>query len=421
MVRTRLLFVDHATTVGGGERSMMELAGTFDRKRYEISFAVPGPGPLARALAERGERIYYYRADASLLTFHREDISPLSVSWWRQVFRAFGTARSLRRVIDAASPHLIHTHSQKAHVFAALAAVASDVPLVWHMRDVLPGRFARGIMDLLAAISAERVVAISRTVAGQFRRARRRVAVVYNAVARPPAYPRRDGDRWREEWAIPADARIVGCVGQLAPWKGQHVFLDAAARLAADFPDVYFVVIGSPLYGAHSYRAELLDRVRRAGLGARVRFPGQLDGAARAMEAFDVLVHTPVKAEPFGRVVVEAMARGVPVVAARAGGVAEIMEDGREGFLTDVGSAGEVAAALAHTLDDASLAASMGALGRETYERRFTLERLGRDIRELYYDVLASTKGGLLPTADPAEGLTADATEERIRTAAPVA
>jgi glycosyltransferase involved in cell wall biosynthesis len=420
MVRTRLLFVDHATTVGGGERSMIELAATFDRKRYEISFAVPGPGPLARALAERRESVYYYRADASLLNFHREDISPLSGKWWRQVFRVFGTARSLRRVIDAAAPHLIHTHSQKAHVFAALAAIASDIPLVWHMRDVLSGRVARGIMDLFAAASTERVVAISQAVAAQFRRARPRVAVLYNAVSPPREYPPRRGERFRSEWGFPSSARIVGSVGQIAPWKGQHIFLGAAARLAADFPDAYFAVIGGPLYGAHSYRAELVEQARRAGLGSRVRFVGQLDDAASAMETFDVLVHTPVEAEPFGRVIVEAMARGVPVVASRAGGITEIMEDGREGFLTEVGAADEVAAALAFLLDDPLTAAALGAQGRETYERRFSLDRFGREIRELYYNVLGSANGGTAPL-DLIEEEAARAEVEHVRPHAPVA
>jgi glycosyltransferase involved in cell wall biosynthesis len=102
------------------------------------------------------------------------------------------------------------------------------------------------------------------------------------------------------------------------------------------------------------------------------------------MNAFDVLVHVPVEPEPFGRVVAEAMARAVPVVASRSGGIEEIMEDGREGFFVDAADAGSVAAALAFLLDDPPLAAEMGVRGCETYWARFTVERLRREVERLY-------------------------------------
>lgn len=388
MRRTRLLFVDHASTVGGGERSMLELARALDRQRFHVAFAVPGPGPLARGLAGAGESLYFYKADPLLLDFHREAILPFSLGWWRQVAKVFAAARNLRGVIAAEHPDLIHTHSQKAHVFATLAAWGKGVPVIWHMRDVLLGRFARGIMDLLAAVAVRRVIAISQTVASQFKLARRKVAVVYNAVAEPRPLDREAAVRIRSGWAVPRDGRVVGCVGQMAPWKGQHIFVQAGTALAPAFPDLYFVVVGSTLYGANEYGARLVRAVRRAGLAARFRFVGQQEDAGRAIGAFHVLVHTPVEPEPFGRVVVEAMARRVPVVASRSGGIPEIIEDGREGFLVEVGNPGAVAAATAFLLDDPQLAAEMGAQGRATYERRFTVERLCREVNLIYREVL---------------------------------
>ncbi|MEE9457972.1 MAG: glycosyltransferase family 4 protein [bacterium] len=388
MAKTRLLFVNHATTIGGGERSMLELARALGHTRYDITFALSGPGPLAKALAKAGERVYFYRAEPSLLNFHREAISPLSVAWWRHVGKVFRAARSLRSVIAAERSELIHTHSQKAHVFATLAVVGMDVPLIWHMRDVLVGRFARGIIDVLAAARAARVIAISNAVVEQFKLARGKATVVYNAVAPPEPLGPEFVARTKSAWGVPRDARVLGCVGQIAPWKGQHVFVEAAAALAPAFRDLYFVVIGSPLYGARAYYAELIRKVRRAGLAPRFRFLGQREDAARTIGAFDVLVHTPVKTEPFGRVIVEAMARGVPVVASRSGGAPEIMEDGREGFLVEVGHAGATAAATAFLLDDPLLAAEVGARGCETYKRRFTVERLCQEVELIYYDVL---------------------------------
>jgi glycosyltransferase involved in cell wall biosynthesis len=191
---------------------------------------------------------------------------------------------------------------------------------------------------------------------------------------------------------------VVGCVGQIAPWKGQHVFIDAAAALAPAFPVLYFVIVGGPLYGACEYRAELQRRVKAAGLAPRFRFLGHQPNAPQCIGAFDLLVHSPVEAEPFGRVIGEAMARGVPVVAARTGGIAEIMEDGREGFLVEAGRPGAVAAAAAFLLDDPPLRAEMGANGQASYLRRFTVRRLCREVMSLYANVLG---GGAPDEGDP--------------------
>ena len=404
MERTKVLFVTHATAVGGGERSMLELAAALGREGYGVAFALPAAGPLADTLAENGEEFYYYRADRSVLDFRRGAASPFSLRWWRQAAKACGVARGLRRVIAAAQPDVIHTHSQKAHVFASLAAAGTGIPVIWHMRDILAGPFASTVMDVLAAVRAARVVAISDAVASRFRWARRKTAVIYNAVAAPAPFTRNAAARLKSSWGVPADSPVAGCVGQIAPWKGQHVFVAAAAALAPAFPDLYFVVVGGPLYGAHEYRAELLRCVKRAGLAPRFRFLGQRSDAPRYIGAFDVLVHLPVEAEPFGRVVVEAMARRVPVVAARTGGITEIMEDGREGFLVEAGNVGAAAAAAAFLLDDPELRAGMGAHGRASYLRRFTVRRLCRDVMRIYAEALGRDAPSQVRTAGGAGG-----------------
>jgi glycosyltransferase involved in cell wall biosynthesis len=385
---TRVLFVTHATTIGGGERSMLELAAALGREGCDVMFALPGAGPLAEILAQDGEEFIYYRANSSVLEFHRGAISPFSLRWWNQVAKACGAARNLRRVVLAVRPYVIHTHSQKAHVFASLAAAGTGIPVIWHMRDILTDPFARTVMDVLATIRAARVVAISEAVASRFIWARRKTSVIYNAVTAPTSFSRDAIARLKSLWGVPPDSQVVGCVGQIAFWKGHHVFIDAAAALAPSYPNLYFVVVGGPLYGAHEYQAELLRRVKRAGLAPRFRFLGQRADAPQCICAFDVLVHTPVKEEPFGRVVVEAMARRVPVVAARTGGIPEIMEDGREGFLVEPGNAGGVAAATAFLVDDPELRAEMGAHGRVSYLQRFNVNRLGRDVMRLYAMVL---------------------------------
>ncbi len=349
-------------------------------------------------MAREGERFYFYRADRRLLTFRREDVTAVRLACLSQLGRVAAAARGVRRIVAAERPAVIHSNSQKAHVFASLAAIATGTPVVWHMRDILPSGFARRLMDGLAAAAANRVIAISDAVGRQFTAARAKVAVVYNAVAPPEALSAEGVARVKRSWGIPRGARVVGCVGQLAPWKGQDVFVRAAARLAETSADIYFVIIGGPLYGAAAFAARLRREVKRAGLAPRFRFLGHRADGPRDIAALDVLVHMPLEPEPFGRVIVEAMARQVPVVAAATGGVPEIIADGAEGILVDAGDATAAAAAAARLLSDRRLAAAMGAHGRETYERRFTLERLSREVRLVYREVSRRVNGtGVIP------------------------
>jgi len=387
MAKTRVLYVDHATAVGGGERSLLELTAALDRDRYETVFALAGPGPFADILAARGEQVSFYNASRALLTLTRGCVAPWSAAAWRRAGDLATTVRNLRRLVAAAAPDIIHTNSQKAHVCGALASVGTSTPFLVHMRDILTPRFARGVVDLLAATRATRVLAISQAVARRFAWARRKVTVVYNAVAEPEATSPAAVRLLRAAWELPAGVRVAGCVGQVAPWKGQHIFVEMARRLAPDVPNLYFVIVGGPIYGATAYYDTLRARVVAAGLEDRFRWVGQHPDAAPLIAALDALVHVPVEEEPFGRVVVEAMARGVPVVAAATGALPELVTAGEEGLLCRPDDADDAAASLHTLLTDRAVAAAMGQRGRATFQRRFRVKRLAEEVAAVYDDL----------------------------------
>jgi len=395
MPKVKVLYVEHATTVGGGERSLLELTAGLDPRRYARVFALAGDGPLAAALRRRGERVVFYHASARLLRFRRADVSPFNAGFWRLARDVVRSARSLARLLREEDPDIVHTNSQKAHWLTAAATLFSRRPVVWHMRDILRGFFLRSAADALAALAATRILAISAAVAAPFRLARAKTAVTYNAVAAPYATGRVARARLRAAWRIPPPAVVIGCVGQLAPWKGQHVFVEMAAWLALALPQAHFVIVGGPLYGAMAYEARVRRAAARGPAAGRFYFLGQVPDAAGLISAFDVLVHTPVEDEPFGRVVVEAMARGVPVVAVGRGGVPELVTDGREGLLVASADAHALAAAVARVVTRPSLAAALGAAGRATYERRFRLERLTAEVDAVYRAVVAKKDKGL--------------------------
>jgi glycosyltransferase involved in cell wall biosynthesis len=175
-------------------------------------------------------------------------------------------------------------------------------------------------------------------------------------------------------------------VGTFARWKGHGVLLHALARLPRATAFRAFV-IGAPVYetDASQYSQEALAaEVDRLGLAGRVGFCGFVDRPERALRALDIVVHASTSPEPFGLVIVEAMACGRAVIASAAGGAAEIIETEQNALGCAPGDVDALAAHLMRLIDDAPLRARLGEGGRATAERRFGAARLARDLVPVY-------------------------------------
>jgi glycosyltransferase involved in cell wall biosynthesis len=174
--------------------------------------------------------------------------------------------------------------------------------------------------------------------------------------------------------------------GRLQHWKGMHVFVAAVARIRESRPDVHAVIVGGAHETEPQYGAELRAQVHVLGLDGAVTFAGFQPNVAEWMQAMDVFVHAS-DAEPFGIVVVEAMALGKAVVAGAEGGPAEIITDGETGLLTQYGDAGSLAQAIMRYLDDRAFAARVGAAAR--------LRAAAFDDRTFAANIIAALREGM--------------------------
>jgi glycosyltransferase involved in cell wall biosynthesis len=171
----------------------------------------------------------------------------------------------------------------------------------------------------------------------------------------------------RARLRLPQDAFLVGSFSRLARWKGQHVLLEAMVLN----PHMHAVLVGAPLFGEDPYEVELRAFVASHNLGERVHFLGFQHDIAACMCAVDAVAHTSITPEPFGRVIVEGMLAQRPVVAAKAGGVLEIVEDGVNGVLCEPGDAHALADVLAELRSDTALRERLVRNGYQTAVARF--------------------------------------------------
>ena len=273
---------------------------------------------------------------------------------------------------------VVYANSQKAMMVGVVVGWLSARPVIWHLHDILgTEHFSPSLSRVAVALAthgARRVLANSQASANAFVAAGGdpgAVHVVYNGVD-PARFESVDGSTVAElRTSLGLDGSpLVGAFSRLAPWKGQHVLVEALAEL----PGVHALVCGAPLFGEDDYAARLRQLAERMGVAPRVHFCGFRDDVAALMRICDIVVHTSVSPEPFGRVIVEAMMSARPVVATRAGGALEIVEDGVSGLLVAPKSPAELAAGVRRLLRQPGDARRIAQAGRESAVMRFSLD-----------------------------------------------
>lgn len=363
----RVLFVDHEARIsGGGERDMIDLAEGLVPLGIEVHAALPGDGPLADALRGRGVVVHTVSMDGGLLLASRWELARRPWAAVRYLGQAAVAAARLARLARRLRVDVVHSHSMKTHLLAIPAARLARAPHVWHVKDILQRGWLHRAFATLAGLTAARVVCISHAVSRQFSgtRAERRVEVVHCGLA-PPVADTGAAAAAREFFGAAGGGPLVGLVGHTARWKGHDVFVEAAARLAADDPSVRFAVIAGCTFPENegAFDAAVRARVAELGLADRLVWLDSVDDVAASMAAFDVFVHASRLPEPFGRVLVEAMAQGTPVVSTTLGAAPEIVPPAA-GRLIEPGDPELLAATLADLLADRDKLTAMGEAAR---------------------------------------------------------
>ena len=183
---------------------------------------------------------------------------------------------------------------------------------------------------------------------------------------------------------------VVTLIGRISPWKGQDIFIHAAAEVLKTFPNCRFQIVGSALFGEDALEDELKQLAAALGVFDRVTFLGFRKDVPEIISASSLVVHASTVPEPFGQVIVQAMAAGKPVVATRGGGVLEIVDDGVTGLLVPMKDVHAMAEAICKILSDPVKAGKMGAAGKERFLEKFTIEKAVEKVQVIYSDLVAS-------------------------------
>lgn len=369
-----ILYTDHGEGLGGAEYSLLDLMPALDPARYRAVLACAA-GPLAEAARARGVTV-------AIMPFPRlRGALTAPVMLTRTAWQLASLARQL-------NARALHSNTFRASLATALAARLVGRPFIWHTRDIygpgeVGGTWYPTLMCRLAQVRLANSGAAARSIPHLD------VQVVYNGIDLAAFDPALPPEVARAQLGLPATPLLVGTVGRMQPWKGHHHFAQAAGALAARWPEAHFVVVGGQVFAANDdYAATLRAQVAALGLEGRFHFAGQQSNIPVWMAALDVFAHCS-RAEPFGRVVVEAMAAARPVVAFADGGVPEIVVPGITGQLVPPGDVAALTHALAQLAEDPALRHQWGQAGRARAETHFSLTAHVRHIEAIYAHLLA--------------------------------
>jgi glycosyltransferase involved in cell wall biosynthesis len=390
----RVACVSVSAALGGSEWVLLDFASRAASLGIEATVVLPKGGPLGAALEAAGVAVAVAPAETTLLEMtQRAMLSPEGLLRFGR-----GIARWSRTIAAAVAPlgspegtaPLLYSNGFKAHLACALLRGHRHV---WHLHEFPPERLdlvwrtlARALPD--ARIANAEAVADAWAVVG-----RARPVVVGNGVDLRRFTPAPKTFWIHDQLSLPHGVRLIGMPAVFARWKGHLKVVEAFERAAGRLEDAHLVLVGGPIYDTAAekgYAEELVRRVRRSSasggpgpqsLSDRIHFLKFDPQPWRLYPEFDLVVHFSTRPEPFGRVIAEAMASGVPVIAADAGGPREIVEDGVTGWRVPPNDVLALSDCLVKALE--ADAGPMRDAARRSAEARLSADRFAREVADV--------------------------------------
>jgi glycosyltransferase involved in cell wall biosynthesis len=311
-----ILCVEQFRDLGGGQLSLLDVLPGFRARGWNPVVAIPGEGALA-------ERVRALNCDVELFeapTYTNGIKTAMDVA--RYATEVPNLTRLIGKLLTVCKADLLYVNASRMLPMASLAARRRSVPLVFHCHNRVIQRTAVSLLGTSLQLARALVISCCKYSAEPLRRylPEKALSIIYNGVA----------DTRVSRPAPVSGCYRVGVIGRIEPEKGQMEFVAAARLLLRSFPSCQFVVVGAPLFGGIRY----FDGVLEASRGLPIEFLGWQSDIPAVLSRLDVLVVPSGSLDSTPRVILEAFAAGVPVVAFPSGGIPEIVCDGKNGFLT---------------------------------------------------------------------------------------
>ena len=359
----------HEERLGGASLAILRVMPLLEERGWSFACWTPGPGALRAELQQRG---YTVGGEPKLLRFSARSLRAAPGPWAR-LSSLPGYLAAFRAWLSAQSPALLHANTWLT-VPEAISARGTGIPALQYVHETVPSGLRGAGASALLRLGTPWVVGISDDNVRMLRRYGLRARLIYNGV------PEAASDRPRER----GRPLVIGTLGTIASRKGSDLFVQAAASLKDALPGAEFRLVGPLVEGPERQWSEAVAG-QAEQLGIRW---GPTDEPQAELAEWDLAV-VPSRDEPFGLAAAEAMAAGLPVIAARVGGLPEVVGS-NAGVLVPPEDPDALANAIRRLAMDSSARERMGDAGRRRVQRLFSLEGQADAIGQTYEAILAA-------------------------------
>jgi glycosyltransferase involved in cell wall biosynthesis len=379
----KILFYNHTGKVSGAERMLLMVLAGLDRSRFESIVLCPKEGSLVESVRATGLRTEVCPTLEARFTMRIDLLAKYLLSFWQVISK-------VRTTVAEIQPDLVHANSIRSGLVATAATLGLGTRVVWHLHDILPRHpFSSAIRVFAFLFARARMIAVSQAVAdnfaGRFFSLRNRVSVILNGIEME-RFKRVDGARnkIREELQLRESDFVVGIVGLLTARKGQLALVENFPRVLDKVPNAQLLVVGHAVFNKdEEYAARLKEVTARLGIADRVHFLGSRDDISAVMQSLDLLVVNS-SVEPFGLVLIEAMACGAPVLAAISGGIPELIEHRRNGWLIQHGDNRALVDSIVTLAESLETRQQIALRARQHVLEAFSSSRYLRELEDFY-------------------------------------
>jgi len=382
-----ILYVNPASEISGAEISLLLLIEALDRHQYQPILIVPAEG----SLSTKAKSLNICTKVLSIHPFMLERDIKESV---QDAFFSLRELAKIQALLEEIKPDLIHINSYRIGLPFTLVAWKLKIPQIWHIRDIPNSKLKRLFVGMLTRLP-NKIISISDAVANALGiKEQPNTTVIYNGLSLEQ-FGHLSNSNFRNEYKIKNETFLIGIIGQLVPRKGHTLLLEAIAHLKQTRPMIHVVIIGGEAVSIgtatklnQAYPAYLKDRVIDYELTEQVTFTGHLNDISPILSELDLLVHAAVEPEPFGRVLIEAMAAGKPVLAPNSGGIPEIIQHRVSGLLFESGNSKELTDYIKFAIDNPETLRKIADTGKLVALQKFGIDKHVASIQSLYCQIL---------------------------------
>lgn len=374
------------TDIGGADYCLFKLADELDKDKFRPIVCLSEKTDIVDLYDKAGIKTYIIK-----MARIKKNRNPLYLIRLAGAF--IPTILTIKRIIKEEYVDIVHGNDL-LDIYGPIAGRLSSIPVTQYIRWILPSpNWLRIVLTNLVYKINSRVMTVSDGVA--------RDMFSHNGVVKPSVitcFDWIDMDKVghvageqniRKQFHIPPEAMVVGNLGRLDPWKGQAVFLKAAAKVHENFPETYFLIVGGEVSGSgrETYGDELKKSAVELGIQDNVVFTGHRSDISNVMSTMDIFVHSSISPDPLPGVVLEAQFCETPVVGANAGGVPEEIENNVTGLLYKMGDAVDMAQKISYLIENKDMLQEMGKAGKARVTEVFDKVKLCQRIENVYYEL----------------------------------